>query len=58
MMRDFFGQQRALMIGGEHIGFRTMQISGRDAQAFHEKPAQNGVKLLVFFSSHPSISPS
>ena len=53
----FFGQERALMVRGEHIGFRTMQISGGDAQAAHQEPAQNGVKLFVFFGGHPFISP-
>ena len=54
----FFGRERALMVGREHIGFRAMQILGAGAQVVEKEPAQNGVKLFVFFGSHPSISPS
>ena len=46
------------MIRGERVGLRAMKSLGADAQIIDEKSAQNRVKLFVFFSSHPCISPS
>src|SRR5438876_6432372 len=50
LFRSFFGQERALMVRGEHIGFRTMQISGGDAQEIrseeHTSELQSPVHLV------------
>ena len=46
------------MVGGEHVRFRAMEMPGMATQVADEEPAQNRVKLFVFFSSHLCFSPS
>src|SRR6184192_3101783 len=54
----FFREKRALMVSGQNVRFRAMELSGAATKAVNKESPQDSIKLLVFFSSHPCVSPS